>query len=246
MSTITKTRKKVEKPTDVNKEDSFGATEKVVPLTQAAYNAWNSAVMRPMHTLFDWESIKLHSQSLGKPLEISDLEKLFHRDAAAPADIKCAVCGEATEAYVALVIDQNTGEIVLDKRTNTPLERGIFVAKKQKDGSLATEAGCPKHLGFIRVIEVRGERKRVPAQSYAQASAKAEAINKTFAKEQSLFKQYEEEHAFNRDRNRGTGGQGMSFGDPRVGIGDGKLNSRRGGHKRRHANSLPGWDGKGM
>jgi hypothetical protein len=249
MKRTTKTReKKAEEPIG-KAEEGFGTTEKVVPLTQAAYNAWNSAALRAMHTtLFDWGSIKLRAQSLGRPLEVADLEELFHKDAAAPADTKCAVCGEKVEPYVALVIDQNDGSIVLDKRTNTPLERGIFVAKKQKDGSLATEAGCPKHLGFLRIIEVRGERKRVPAQSFAQAQAQAEAINSTFRKEQSLFKQYEEEHAFNRNRNRGTGGQGMSLGDPRVGTepGGGRPDRRRGEHKRRHANSLPGWDGKGM
>lgn len=192
---MSKTSKKAAAVTTVP-VDAFGADEKAnaEALGPAALKAWGSAAMRTMRAMFNWDSIKSRAKAIGRPLEIGDLNELFHKDETAPTGTVCAVCGELVECFVALVVDQSTGELVKDRFTDQPIERGIFVVRKQLDRSMAPEAGCQQHLDFLRIVEVHGEKRKVPAQSFAQAKAKADAINAKYNEESELRRQYETKH----------------------------------------------------
>jgi hypothetical protein len=168
-------------------QKSFKDTFGYEPLTKEGMSYWVAA--KAFHWFFPWDKICSVAIARGHSLSEDEVKALIQVDQLPEAGDQCQFpnCTRRVTAIKGELTNLTTGETVLD-RDQKPVERGSYLVLVRRDdatGALVAEVKlyCSEHAQYARG---RGQgEKPLPLQSFAAATAKAEAMNAGFEQKQA-------------------------------------------------------------
>jgi len=173
------------------KPKSFVDTYGYEPLTAEAMKYWVAAT--PFHPFFDWTRVcsvaiaRKHSLS---EAEIKDLIQVDEIDETIGDKCQFPNCGHSVTPLKGQLVNPTTGEPVLDRNSDQPIERGSYVVIFEPANGFVVRLFCPRHAWIARQQE---GKKPLPLQSLAAAKDRAGALNDKRAQDRASLEAFKDQ-----------------------------------------------------